>query len=349
MAQTNALSVGGIPLNPQKVNKPFLKDMLKATGTSEVSEGKDGAKIAIKEFYEKGELSESGLEDLNSFAKAMRKEWRSDKKALWKQSEAGDENRDREAVAKLRRDLEINAPFLDGHRKFANELREATALAAVQGIAGGEFGPTAAVAGYAAYLNGPTWNGPAQRNTETLVETYKDYLTGDSKMTTEGNSVKQVHRAELWKTLTNLTREAAASGEAGKPMSITAQYYELTSPELVGNLATAAKAGSKLRLNMDVGRLSYPSTDPVTDDNFYEVDDLATKMRTVLQFTSIKGADVGVSIFPSKSLLGSPTDLMHRTPYLGLKSLQLKQCSLSVVKLSRSKRLQTATGQSLGV
>lgn len=312
MAKTNALSVGGIPLNPQKVNKPFLKDMLKATSMSEVTEGKEEAKLAVKEFYEQGTLSEEGLENLNSYAKSMRKEWKNDKKALWEHSEADDENRDRDAVAKLRKDLEINAPFLGGHRKFANELREATALAAVQGIAGGEFGPTAAVAGYAAYLNGPTWNGPAQRNTETLVETYKEYLSGDSKMTTVGNSVKQVHRAELWKTLTDMTREAASAGEAGQPMPITAQYYELTSPELVGNLATAAKAGSKLRLNLDVGRLSYPSTDPITDTKYYEVDDLATKMRTVLQFTSIKGADVGVSIFPSKSLLGSPTDLMHR-------------------------------------
>ena len=311
MAQSS-LSVGGINLNPLKINKPFLNDMLKATEMSELKEGKASAKRALKEFFEEGTLSETGLEHLDSYAKAMRKEWKEDKKALFAQTDAAAEDRDKDVIEKLRNDLVINAPFLGGHRTFTNELREATALAAVQGIAGADFGPTAAVAGYAAYLNPPKWNGPAQRNTQALVDTYKDYLSGESRMTTEGNSVKQVHRAELWKTLTGMTREAAAAGKAGKPLPITAQYYELTSPELVGNLADAAKAGSKLRLNMDVGRLSYPSTDETTGEQFYEVDDLATKMRTVKQFTSIKGADVGVSIFPSKSLLGSATDLMHR-------------------------------------
>lgn len=312
MANNTALRVGGIPLNPAKINKPFLETMLKATKMAEVDSGKDLAAAAVQELYQKGELSEASLDGLEKYAKSLRKEWKADKDAMWAAKQAPKSEWDDAAYRKLEHDLTLNAPFLGHHQAFADELREATALAAVKAMAGSDFGPTAAVAGYAAYLNGTSWTGTAEKNTRQLVETYKQYLSGDSPMTTQGNAVRQVHRAELWKTLTGMTRDAADSGKKGKPVDITAQYYELTSPELVGNLAAAAKAGSKLRLNLDAGRLDYPETDPVTETNYFEVDDFATKMRTAQQFLKLEGADVGVSFFPCQSLLGSATDLMHR-------------------------------------
>lgn len=315
MNNTQSFRIGGIPLDPSRINKPFLKKMLDATEKAELKDGKSTAKAAVKELYEKGEVSTEKLESLESFAKAMRKEWKEDKDTIWANQQKIEESFDAELAADIearKQDQDLNAPFLGAERVLKDTLREATALAAVQALAGADFGPTAAVAGYAAYVNGTKWDGPAERSTAKLVETYQQYLSGDSPMTTTGNSVQQVHREELWKTLTGMTREAAESGKNGKPVSITAQYYELTSPELVGNLAEAAKAGSKLRLNMDVGRLSYPAKDPITEVQYYEVDDMATKMRTVLQFAELKDADVGVSIFPAKSQLGSPTDLMHR-------------------------------------
>ena len=312
MAKNTALRVGGISLNPAKINKPFLESMLKATKMAELSGGKERATEAIQELYEKGQLSEQSLDGLSDYAKTLRKEWKADKNAIWEAKSGPESEFDPDKVKGYENDLTLNAPFLGHHQTFTDELREATALSAVQAIAGADFGPTATVAGYAAYLNGTTWNGSAEKNTRELVGTYKDYLSGTSHMTTEGNSVRQVHRAELWKTLTSMTREAAASGKEGKPVDITAQYYELTNPELVGNLADAAKSGGKLRLNLDAGRLDYPAKDPATDEQYYEVDDLAAKMRTAKQFMALVGADVGVSFFPSKSLLGSATDLMHR-------------------------------------
>lgn len=308
MGQNSTIRVGGVPLNPSKINKPFLENMLKATKKADLSAGKESAANAVKELFEKGEIGEDSFDAIKSFAKELKKEWKADKKVIGFAAANPEEPVDQAELDKARAGLAANAPFLGASTVFVDQLREATALNAVQAIAGAEFGPTAAVAGYAAYANGTTWNNTATRKTQALVDTYKEYLSGESQMTTKGNSVKQVHRQELWKTLTDMTRDAAKSD--GAP--ITAQYYELTSPELIGNLANAAKAGSPLRLNMDVGRLSYPAKDPVTEMQYFEVDDLATKMRTVLQFTSMKGADVGVSIFPSKSLLGSPTDLMHR-------------------------------------
>lgn len=310
MTQASSFRVGGVPLDAQKINKAFLEKMIANVEKAQPAEGKELASKALTEIFEKGEMSATGLEGLQSYGKALGKQWKFDKEAIWEGKQASPVNSG--AIETSRKNLNSNAPFLGQYTVLIDNLREQTAMGAVQAIAGAGFGPATLVAGYAAYLNGPKWDNSATKKTTELVNTYKEYLTGESPMTTKGNTVQQVHRAELWKTLTGLTREAAESGKAGKPQEITAQYYELTSPELVGNLADAAKAGSKLRLNLDAGRLSYPATDPLTQTEYFQVDEIAKKMRTVIQFTEIKDADVAVSLFPSKGELGSAEDLMHR-------------------------------------
>lgn len=312
MASNSGMNVGGIPLNQQKINKPFLREMWKDAKGAEVDEGKTEALGAIEELGKTGEMSQESLEKLDSYRKGVNSEWRSDNKAMWDTWRTNGKNWKDPKIKQLKEEMGVNGAFLYKMQKFTNELREATARSAVQGIAGGSFGPAATVAGYAAYSNGPQWDSSAQKHTEDLVSTFKEFLKGDSRMSTEGNSVKQVHRAELWKTLTDLTKKAAKPGENGKPLPVTAQYYELTSPEMVKNLADAAKAGSPLRVNVDPGRLSYPSTDKETRKKYFEVDDIPDKMRTVLMLAGIPKADVGVSIFPIKQELSDPTNLMHR-------------------------------------
>ena len=302
--------VGGVPLDAQKINKAFLEKMIANVDKAKPAEGKELASQALTEIFEKGEMSSTGLEGLQAYGKSVGKEWKADKDAIWASKQATPV--DNAQIEARRANLNSNAPFLGQFTTLVDNLREQTAKAAVQAIAGSSFGPINLVAGYAAYLNGPKWDNSATKKTTELVNTYQQYLSGDSAMTTKGNTVQQVHRAELWKTLTGLTREAAESGKSGNPQEITAQYYELTSPELVGNLAEAAKSGSKLRLNLDAGRLSYPATDPITMTDYFQVDEIAKKMRTVVQFTDLEGADVGVSLFPSKGELGSAEDLMHR-------------------------------------
>ncbi|MBN9415507.1 hypothetical protein ABS71_03480 [bacterium SCN 62-11] len=310
MTQPGSFRVGGVPLDATKINKAFLEKMKANVEKAQPAEGKEAAAQALAEIFEKGEMTSTGMEGLQAYGKAIGKEWKADKDAIWAAKQASPV--DGAQIEARKAKLNSNAPFLGQFNVLVDNLREQTAAMAVATIAGASFGPAALVAGYAAYLNGPKWDNSATKKTTELVNTYKAYETGESPMTTKGNTVQQVHRAELWKTLTGLTREAAEAGKAGKPLEITAQYYELTSPELVGNLADAAKAGSKLRLNLDAGRLSYPATDPVTMTDYFQVDEIAKKMRTVIQFTEIKDADVAVSLFPSKGELGSAEDLMHR-------------------------------------
>lgn len=305
-------SIGGVPLDPRRVNKTFLRDMWKAAKNAETQEGKKEALTALEELGKTGELSAEDFKAVDSYRKGVYTEFRSDKDRFWQTWRENGKNFKDPQLDPIREEMGVSGAFLMKDQTLQTALREATALSAVQALAGASFGPTGTVAGYAAYANDRQWNKKAETNTAALLETYKTYLSGESSMITEGNSVQQVHREELWRALDTLTDKAVEAGKAGKPLPITAQYYELTSPDMIGKLASAAQAGSKLRLNLDGGRLSYPSKDPSTGNSYFEVDDIPHKMRTVLQFTGIKGADVGVSLFPVKQELGDPTDLMHR-------------------------------------
>lgn len=304
-------SIGGVPLDPKRVTKPFLRDMYKAAKKAEPTEGKDEALAAIEELGKTGEVSSETFAAVDAYRKDVYKEYRADKDRFWKTWRENGKNFKDPALQAIRQEMGVGGAFLIQDLKLQTVMRESTALVAVQGLAGASFGPIALVANYSAYANGKNWDSNADKRTEALLKTYKEFQSGNSRMISEGNKITQVHREELWRTLGVLTGEAVESGKAGKPLPVTAQYYELTSPDLVGKLAAAAKAGSPLRLNLDPGRLSYPSKDE-NKNEYFDVDDIPHKMRTVLQFTGMEGVDVGVSIFPIKQELEDPEDLMHR-------------------------------------
>lgn len=312
MAGNSQFSIGGVPLDPRRVNVELLRDMYKAAKSAEPVEGKEEALKALEQLGKTGEVTAEEYKAVDSYRQSIYKEYRSDKDRYWDtwRSNGGD-FKDPKMKA-IEGEMAVSGAFLIKDLRISDARRMATALVATQAIpaaAGG--GPIPLVAAYEAYSNGRDWNQSATQKTEAVMQTWSDYNKGDSRMITEGNKVTQVHRAELWKTLNELTDEAVSSGKKGKPLPVTAQYYELTSPEMNGKLAEAAKAGSKLRLNVDPGRLSYPSKDNL-GNQYYDVDDIPDKMRTILQFTSLKGADVGISIFPPNKELENPTDLMHR-------------------------------------
>jgi hypothetical protein len=304
-------SIGGVPLDPKRVTKPFLRDMYKAARKAETAEGKEEALAALEELGKSGQVSAETFAAVDAYRKGVYKEYRADKDRFWQTWRENGKNFKDPKLQAIRQEMGVGGAFLIQDQRLQTVLRESAALAATQALAGGTFGPVGLVANYAAYANGKTWDKKADQKTEKLLETYKDLLAGKSSMISEGNKVKQVHREELWRTLGTLTGEAVEAGKTGKPLPVTAQYYELTSPQMIGDLAAAARSGSPLRLNLDPGRLSYPSKDENRKE-YFDVDDIPHKMRTVLQFTGLEGCDVGVSIFPIKKQLEDPEDLMHR-------------------------------------
>lgn len=302
------LTIGNIPLRPNRFGPESLEKLTDAASKSMVRKGKKASQEALKNWEEHKTLSLEDFEALDTYASASEaryKELKSEWWNLFKAKETGAPLRDVEE--KMARE----GNFLTPHTKLMTELRESTARSAVEAMSGTVLGPAGVIAAYTAYSNGPTWSGTAERTTQELVTSVKELQTGKAAMTSHHNEVKAVHREELWKTMNNTLDQAIENGKAGKPEELDLQYYELTSPEMTGKIAEAAKAGNKVRLNLDAGRLSFPSKDG-DGDNYFSLDATPDKIRTILQLAMVPDADIAVSLFPQKKLLNSPTDLMHR-------------------------------------
>lgn len=189
--------------------------------------------------------------------------------------------------------------FSDGSDRIRKALSFSSAATAVAATVGASFGPTALLTAYLAYSNIPA------EGVKQLVSTLQGLRDGKSPMLKHGNTVETVIEEEIWPKMNQMLDRAIENSRAGDPVGITAQYYELTNPQIVGKLAKAAEAGNKVRVNVDGGRLVAFSGSHV------EIDDVPDKFRSILQLTRVKG-NVGVSIYPVNKQLGDPNDLMHR-------------------------------------
>ena len=178
-------------------------------------------------------------------------------------------------------------------------------------MAGTLSGVPGLVAAYSAYANGKTWTGPETEDTRAVIQEMKALDSGSSTMVTTGNSVEQVHREKLWKKMHSMLDESIEKAEGGKPTELDVQLYELTSFEMIKKIARSGQAGNKVRLNLDAGRLNFPSRD-AEGEEYFSLDAIPDKIRTIIQLATLPNADIGVSLFPQKKVLNSPTDLMHR-------------------------------------
>lgn len=189
--------------------------------------------------------------------------------------------------------------FSEGADRIREAQSFASAATAVAATVGASFGPTALLTAYVAYSKIPN------ESVKQLVSTLQGLRDGHSPMLKHGNAVETVLEEEIWPKMNEMLDRAIQNGKSGNATGITAQYYELTNPQMVGKLAKAAEAGNKVRVNVDGGRLvAYSGT-------HVEIDDVPDKFRSILQLTRVKG-NVGVSIYPVDKQLGDPNDLMHR-------------------------------------
>jgi phosphatidylserine/phosphatidylglycerophosphate/cardiolipin synthase-like enzyme len=302
------LHIGLTPLRPEKFGSENLSELTDAVANSAVRKDRKQALEVLESWSETGELSPADFTTLSGFSAASMERYRELKDRWWdlfKNDQTGAPMRDVEAR------MAREGGLLFRHEKLVTELREASALAATQAMAPALPGAAGVVAAFAAYTNGPTWTSGTVRRTGELLGAVESLQSGKSSMVTEGNEIQQVHRAELWKAMNTTLDTAIANGKAGQPAQLDLQYYELTSPEIIGKVVQAAKAGNPVRVNLDAGRLSFPSKDN-DGDNYFSLDATPDKIRTILQLASIPDADVAVSLFPQKKLLNNATNLMHR-------------------------------------
>lgn len=302
------LQIGGISLRPDRFGSEALGDLSSAVSNSAVRKAKKASSEVLESWSENGTLSTEDLTVLNGFAAESSKKYQELKSKWWTMFKAEQKGK---AVLDVETRMAKEGNLLSAHGKLVSELREATARASVLATAGSLAGPAGIVAAYAAYANESAWTAAADRSTGELWLSVANLNNGTSRMITEGNEVKQVHREELWKTMNQTLDKAIANGKAGHPQELDLQYYELTSPDIIGKIAEAAEAGNRVRVNLDAGRLSFPSKDAGGDD-YFSLDATPDKIRTIIQLATVKDADIAVSLFPQKKLIKSPNNLMHR-------------------------------------
>lgn len=247
---------------------------------------------ALLDTYQReGDLSREDLSDISEFTETARAVRKALEKQFKEEEEAG------------KRDLKKLA-LLDAYLAPVNRVRdaylEATSRAAVGALAGASFGPLSTVAAYLA------WNPAPPKRVEVLVENLRGLDSGKSPLLTHGNHIRPVHQENLWKTKLQMLQEATEMAKAGHPPEIDVQYFEMTSSSFVGRLAEAARAGCRVRINVDPSRPRKDSTVDVS------VDDSPRKLRALLQLLDVPDADVAVSIYPVREELGSLQQLMHR-------------------------------------
>jgi phosphatidylserine/phosphatidylglycerophosphate/cardiolipin synthase-like enzyme len=292
--------VGDVSLNQEIVNEDSIKGFVKAAVGAEIETKKPVDIQALGDkWLDTGSLSEKEFKQLKSLHWYGNRKFGSIKGEWWDAFGEKDEKGMKAADLKMA----PVADFLGQATPINDEFRVATANALVAGIAGASFGPIATVSAYSA------WNSLKAKDVKALVDTLNGW-ENNPRIMNSGNQVKQVHRENLWQAKHKLLDEAVATAKSGQPTEVNLQYYELTSDEIMGKVGDAAKAGNKVRINVDPGRLSYP--DKTQDgEKYFSVDDIPDKMRAIIQMSSLEG-DVGVSVYPALKNLGKAENLMHR-------------------------------------
>ncbi|HXE72910.1 MAG TPA: phospholipase D-like domain-containing protein [Candidatus Nitrosotenuis sp.] len=123
----------------------------------------------------------------------------------------------------------------------------------------------------------------------------------DSPLRLPGNQVDPLVRGEIWKAKMDLLEQAARRGTD----PIDAEYYELSSPDMLEKLGRAARAGAPVRVLMDPGKLN-----PLGDG--YDAGSLASRLNALRRLEEGSGGRAGVQLFANKEVLGADAEIMHR-------------------------------------
>lgn len=148
----------------------------------------------------------------------------------------------------------------------------------------------------------------SQRDMKSALAIMDRIDDGEKRVVIDGNKTTVLTRDGIWQAKMRMLDAAIADAENGKPTEIDVQYYELTSQTMLSRLAQAARAGCKVRVNLDPGRMI-----PDRSDDSVNASEIAKKMLTAYRLldTAAQGADIGLTLFPVEREIGD-TNLMHQ-------------------------------------
>lgn len=248
-------------------------------------------KVMADELRDSAQLNPEHLTKIRTFAKDVR----SYHNQLHKDYRASDYT-----DKKINRELADVHVFLELFEETRQKYLETASQVALEALAGASFGISAAVSAYVA------WAGTSGDQTRELVNHLEQLHNGTSTLLQAGNRAEPIHQEQLWQKKIQLLDEATEKALAGEPTEIDLQYYEMTNDDFVDRVIKAARAGNKVRVNIDPSR---PGNDVF---HGLHMDGAPKKLRALLQLAQVKDADIGISLYPVKKELGSLSYLMHR-------------------------------------
>ena len=142
-----------------------------------------------------------------------------------------------------------------------------------------------------------------------ILEVSDDLSSENSKMKLEGNNVVPLMRGDIWRTKMSLLDEVAKNpiGKDGKPVEVDAEYYELTSPEMISKLRKAAEAGANVKVIMDPGQLQYISS------GIFDASAVALKLGSMEELKrGLPEENMSATFYPIQEKLGGSGEIMHR-------------------------------------
>ncbi len=142
-----------------------------------------------------------------------------------------------------------------------------------------------------------------------ILEVSDDLSSDNSKMKLEGNNIVPLMRGNIWRTKMSLLDEVAKNpiGKDGKPVEVDAEYYELSSSEMIEKLRNAAKAGATVKVVMDPGQLQYMSS------GVFDASAVASKLGSMEELKrGLPAENMSATFYPIQKKLGGSGEIMHR-------------------------------------
>ncbi|MEW6281203.1 MAG: phospholipase D-like domain-containing protein [Candidatus Eremiobacterota bacterium] len=246
----------------------------------------------FKDIRETQTVAKEDLEDIKRFVRDL-ESWHRELHTAYRDSKYSDQ--------KLNQDIMTAHLFLQQWVGARERYRTQARTQELDRISEGSsaFSPT--TAGFY------TWAAISQKAMKETLSVMEGLKNGDGAILFKGNSAEMLTRDQIWQTKMTMLNQAVEQAKAGKPPEIDVQYYELTSRTMLSKLVECSRAGCKVRVNLDPGR--------VTGDRqgVLYVTELSRKLYTAvcLLDAADAGADIGLSLFPVHKEIGDE-NLMHQ-------------------------------------